>query len=121
MPRTTVVKSQSTTVTTVEINLLGSGAITAGSNVNGVPIGDADAYAIQVANTGATDITLRLYLAAGTTAGLRVQPSITATVATGTTWSYQVSGNAMRVLGLTGQTSASSTTIVADLNAVVYS
>lgn len=120
MPRTTVVRNRSTTVTTSQTNLLDSGAITAGANTNAVPIGDADAYAISIANTGAQGITLRLYLGAGGTCGLRVQSAVTATVAAGDSWSYQLSGNAMRFLGLTGQTGASTTTVVADFCAVVY-
>lgn len=121
MPRTTIVKNQSTSVTTSETNLLGSGTITAGSNANAVPIGDCDAYSIAVHNAGAQDITLRLYLAGGSSAALREQSAVTATVASGADWTYQMSGNAMRFLALTGQTGASTATVTADFNGVVFS
>ena len=120
MPRTTIARSKSTSVTTSEINLLDTGAITAGSVDNTVPLGDVESYAIVIANTGGVDITVRLYLGAGSTCGPRAQSAVTATVGTGTTWSYQLSGNAMRSLALTGQTAAGSTTIVADFIGVVY-
>ncbi len=120
MPRTTIARSKSTSVTTSEINLLDTGAITAGSVDNTVPLGDVESYAIVIANTGAVDITVRLYLGAGSTCGPRAQSGVTATVGTGATWSYQLSGNAMRSLALTGQTAAGSTTIVADFIGVVY-
>ena len=46
--------------------------------------------------------------------------AVTATVAAGATWSYQLSGNAMTGISLTGQTAASSTTIVTDFCGVIY-
>ncbi len=115
MPRTTIVSGRSVTVTTTETNLLQNAAITVAT-----PIGDVDSYAIVVANTGAVDITLRMYLQAGTVAGLRIQSAVTATVAAGAAWSYQLSGNAMRGIVVTGQTGASTTTVVCDMDGVVY-
>lgn len=113
--------SGNVTVTTTETNLLAAGsAITAGAMTNGVPLGDVDAYALQVANTGATDITLRLYLAVTPNDGLRVQSGVTTTVAAGAVWSYQASGNAMSALAITGQTGAGTTTVRASYRAVEY-
>ncbi len=115
MPRRTVVSGRSVSVDTTETNLLQDAAITVA-----LKLADVESYAIVVANTGAADITLRMYLQAGTVAGLRVQSAVTATVAAGGTWSYQLSGNAMTGISLTGQTAASSTTIVTDLCGVIY-
>lgn len=120
MPRVVESVSRTTTgLTTAETNLLASTTITAGSNENSVPIGDADSYAIVLANTGAQNLTVKLYLSAGTSAGLRVQSGVTATVNAGDTWSYQVSGNAMRFLALTGASAASTTNVSADFVAKV--
>lgn len=120
MPRVVESVSRTTTgLTTAETNLLASTTITAGSNENSVPIGDADSYAIVLANTGAQNLTVKLYLSAGTSAGLRVQSGVTATVNAGDTWSYQVSGNAMRFLALTGASAASTTNVSADFVATV--
>lgn len=124
MARAVVVLPASTgnvTVTTTETNLLASAsAITAGALTNGVPLTNVDAYAIQVVNTGATDITLRLYLGVTPNDGLRIQSGVTTTVAAGATWSYQASGNAMGVLAITGQTGASTTTVRASIRCVEY-
>ena len=120
MPRTTIVKGQTTSVTTSETNLLDPGAITAGALTNGVPIGDVESYAIVV-SVADVDITLKLYLAAGPTSALRAQADVTATVAAGASWSYQLSGNAMRMLALTGTTASGTATVKADLVGVVYS
>lgn len=120
MPRVVESVSRTTTgLTTAETNLLAATTITAGSNTNGVPIGDADSYTIVLANTGAQNMTVKLYLSAGTAAGLRVQSGVTATVNAGDTWSYQVSGNAMRFLALTGASAASTTNVSVDFNATV--
>lgn len=120
MPRVVESVSRTTTgLTTAETNLLAATTITAGSNTNGVPIGDADSYTIVLANTGAQNMTVKLYLSAGTAAGLRVQSGVTATVNAGDTWSYQISGNAMRFLALTGASAASTTNVSVDFNATV--
>ena len=115
MPRVVVTEGKTTTgLTTAETNLLTSGAITAGSNANGIAINEADSYAVVLANTGAQNLTVKLYLSAGD-GGLREQTALTATVNAGSTWSYQVSGNAMRFLALTGASAASTTNVRADL------
>lgn len=120
MPRVVRNISRTTTgLTTAETNLLAATTITAGSNTNGVGIGDADSYAIVLANTGAQNMTVKLYLSAGTAAGLRVQSGVTATVNAGDTWSYQISGNAMRFLALTGASAASTTNVSVDFVATV--
>lgn len=120
MPVVVEVQGKTTTgLTTSETNILGSGAITPGSNANSIPIGDADSYTIVVANTGAQNMTVKLYLAAGAVAGLREQTGVTTTVNAGTTWSYQVSGNSARFLALTGAAAASTTNVVADFIATV--
>lgn len=122
MPRTTIVKPSSSgavTVTTSDTNLLDpAAAITAGAMTNGVPLGDVESYSIVVTNTGAVDMTVSLWIAAGTNAGLRVQN--TASVTAGSTWTYQYSGNAARALALTAATAASTTTARADFIGVVY-
>lgn len=122
MPRTTLVLPTSTgdvTVSTAQTNLLQPGTtITAGAMTGGVPIGDADAYSIVVANTGAQDITLSFWLAAGPSAGLRLQTTATVAATSGV-WTYQLSGNAARALAITAVTGASTTTVRADFNAVV--
>lgn len=120
MPRVIRTISRTTTgLTTAETNLLASTTITAGSNENSVPISDADSYAIVLANTGAQNLTVKLYLGAGTAAGLREQTAVTATVNASATWSYQISGNAMRFLALTGASAASTTNVSVDFNATV--
>jgi hypothetical protein len=119
MPRVVRSISRLTTgLTTAEANLLASTTITAGSNANGVPISDADSYAIVVANTGAQNMTVKLYLSAGE-GGLREQSAVTATVNAGASWSYQLPGNSMRFLALTGASAASTTNVRADFNATV--
>ena len=119
MPRVVRTISRTTTgLTTAETNLLAATTITAGSNANGVAISDADSYAIVVANTGAQNITVKLYLSAGD-GGLREQSAVTATVNAGDDWSYQLSGNAMRFLALTGASAASTTNVKADFVATV--
>lgn len=120
MPRVVESVSRPTAgLTTAETNLLEATTITAGSNANGVPIGDAESYAIVLANTGAQNMTVKLYLSAGTAAGLREQTAVTATVNAAATWSYQVSGNAMRYLALTGASAASTTNVSVDFVATV--
>lgn len=122
MPVVVAKRNRTTTgLTTSETNLLDAGAITAGSNTNAVPVGPADSYAIVLANTGAQNMTVKLYLAAGGTAGLREQTAVTATVNAGSSWSYQVSGNAMQYLALTGASAASTTNVVVDFIATVAS
>lgn len=109
------------TVTTTETNLLApASAITAGALTNGVPLTNVDAYAIQVVNNGAVDITLRIYLGVTANDGLRVQSGVTTTLAAGATWSYQVTGNAMGAIAVTGQTGASTTTVRASIRCVEY-
>jgi len=121
MPRVVVTQGLTTTgLTTAETNILGSGAITPGSNANGIAINEADSYAIVLANTGAQNLTVKLYLSAGV-GGLREQSGVTATVNAGSTWSYQVSGNAMRLLALTGASAASTTDVRADIVGTVAS
>lgn len=121
MPRVVASEGKTTTgLTTSETNILTSGTITAGSNANGVPIGDADSYALVLANTGAQNLTVKLYLSAGA-GGLREQTGVTATVNAGSTWSYQLSGNSMKFLALTGASAASTTDVRADLIATVAS
>jgi len=123
MPRTTIVRPTSTgdiTVTTSQTNLLDSGAaITAGQLTNGVPLGDVESYSIVVRNTGAQDITLSFWLAAGPNTGLQVQTTATVSASTGV-WTYQMSGNAARSLAITAVTGASTTTVRADFIGVVY-
>jgi hypothetical protein len=123
MPRTTLVlpapNTGNVTVTTSRTNLLQPGStITAGAMTSGVPIGDVESYCAVVANTGAADITLTFWIAAGVSAGLRAQS--TTTVAAGAVWTYQLSGNAARALALTATTASGSTTVRADLIGVVY-
>ena len=119
MPRIVAAEGKTTTgLTTSETNLLTSGTITAGSNANAIPIGDADSYAIVVANTGAQNMTVKLYLSAGA-GGWREQTAATSTVNAGASWSYQLPGNAMRFLALTGASAASTTNVRADLIATV--
>ena len=119
MPRVVRTISRTTTgLTTAETNILAATTITAGSNANGVAISDADSYAIVVANTGAQNMTVKLYLSAGD-GGLREQSAVTTTVNAAASWSYQLSGNAMRFLALTGASAASTTNVKADLVATV--
>lgn len=124
MPRTTLVlptpaNAGNVTVTTSQTNLLAPGTtITAGSNVGGAPLGDADAYALVIANTGATNMDVILWLSAGSNAGLRAQ--LTATVNAGAVYTYQVSGNAARAMAVTATVAAGTTTARADLNAVTF-
>lgn len=124
MPRTTLVLPTpalqgDVTVTTSQTNLLQPGTtITAGAMTGGIPVGDADAYSIVVANTGAQDITLSFWIAAGPNAGLRLQLTTTVSATSGV-WTYQFSGNAARAIAITAVTGASTTTVRADLNAVV--
>lgn len=121
MARVVASEGKTTTgLTTSETNILTTGAITPGSNANGIAIGDADSYGIILANTGAQNMTVKLYLSAGA-GGLREQTVVTATVNAGSTWSYQVSGSTMRFLALTGASAASTTNVRADLIATVAS
>jgi len=120
MPRTVETATRTTTgLTTAETNLLAATTITAGSNANGIPIGDADSYAVQIVNTGAQNMTVKLYLSTGGSAGLREQTGATATVNAGASWSYQFAGNSMRFLALTGASAASTTNVTADFVATV--
>lgn len=108
------------TVTTSATNLLQTGVVvTTGSNTGGVPIGNADAYAIVVKNTGATDMTVTLWLSAGPNAGLQAMTTASVTTAA-PVWTYQMSGNAGRFLALTAATAAGTTTAKADLNGVRF-
>jgi hypothetical protein len=125
MPQTTIelpspADEGNVTVTTAQTNLLQPGTtVTAGGLTGGVPLGNVEGYSIVVRNLGEENITVSLWLAAGSNAGLQVQQTQEVPANTGV-WTYQFSGNSAKALALTAVTGSSTSTARADFAGAVY-
>lgn len=99
-----------------QVNLLENSTITAGALTNAISVQGANVYSLVV--TTSHEITVRIYKAAGSNAGLRA--AFSQVVAAGDSFTYEFTGNSMQHIAVTGIATSTTATVSADFVAKVY-